>query len=102
MLAMKVAVSVPDSVFDAAERAAKRLSIARSQLYTRALEAYLKEEPRPDVTKQLNSVYGSKGEQGRPGGGRVQPPRAVAVPLPRREQRRAIPMVAESNCHHAD
>ena len=60
---VKVAISVPDPVFRAADRAARRLRIARSQLYTRALEAYLKQEERPDITERLNAVYGKKGNQ---------------------------------------
>jgi mRNA-degrading endonuclease toxin of MazEF toxin-antitoxin module len=33
---VKTAISIPDPLFDAAERLAKRLRIARSQLYCRA------------------------------------------------------------------
>ena len=60
---MKVGVSVPDPVFREAERAARRLRIPRSQLYARALRAYLKEQERPDITEQLNRVYGKKGNR---------------------------------------
>ena len=35
---MKTAVSIPDHVFDAAERLAEKLGISRSELYQRALE----------------------------------------------------------------
>jgi metal-responsive CopG/Arc/MetJ family transcriptional regulator len=57
---MKVAVYIPSRLFRAADRAAKRLGVARSQLYTRALEAYLKRAERPEVTKQLDVVYSSR------------------------------------------
>jgi hypothetical protein len=60
---MKVAISVPDPLFRQAESAARRLRIPRSQLYARALEVYLSQQSRPDVTDRLNAVYGAgKGE----------------------------------------
>ena len=58
---MKVAISVPDEIGRAADRAAKRMSVPRSRLYARALEAYLKQQERPDVTERLNDVYGRPG-----------------------------------------
>lgn len=56
---MKVAISVPDPLFRQAESAARRLRIPRSQLYARALEVYLSQKSRPDVTDRLNAVYGA-------------------------------------------
>jgi hypothetical protein len=41
----------------AAERVSKRLRIPRSQLYSRALAAYVREHSGEDVTKALNAVY---------------------------------------------
>jgi predicted transcriptional regulator len=58
---MKVAISIPDRLFRAADRTAKRLRVPRSRLYTRALEAYLKRAERPDVTERLNAVHARKG-----------------------------------------
>jgi metal-responsive CopG/Arc/MetJ family transcriptional regulator len=57
---MKVAISIPDRLYRAADRTAKRLRVPRSQLYTRALEAYLKRAERPDVTERLDAVYSKK------------------------------------------
>lgn len=54
---MKTAISIPDPLFDAAERLAKRLRIARSQLYCRAIERYVSEAREQDVTGLLNQVY---------------------------------------------
>jgi predicted transcriptional regulator len=54
---VKVAISVPDPVFEAGERIAKRLKVTRSRLYTRALKAYVGRHGRRDITEQLNSVY---------------------------------------------
>jgi metal-responsive CopG/Arc/MetJ family transcriptional regulator len=54
---MKVAISIPEHVFRAAERMSKRKRISRSQLYSRALEAYIKAESEEQVTEQLDRVY---------------------------------------------
>ena len=56
--AMKTAISVPDDVFEAAERTARRLGISRSELYARAVRAFLDDLLRNDVTERLNAVYG--------------------------------------------
>ena len=39
---MKTAVSIPDVLFDTAERTAQQLGIPRSQLFARALEEFIK------------------------------------------------------------
>ncbi len=54
---MKVAISLPDPLFSAAEQLAERLHVSRSQLYAQALAVYLKERHDPAVTEQLNVVY---------------------------------------------
>ena len=54
---MKIAISVPDSIFRAAEHAARRIRVPRSQFYSRAVEAYLKQASREDITERLNAVY---------------------------------------------
>jgi len=54
---MKIAISVPDPIHRAAERAAKRMAVPRSQFYSRAVEAYLKQAAAQDVTERLNAVY---------------------------------------------
>ena len=38
---MKTAISIPDPIFQAAEEAAARLSMSRSQLYTKAVAAFV-------------------------------------------------------------
>lgn len=57
---MKTAISIPDAVFRAAEDAAKRLSLSRSELYTKAVESFLKSQSDADVTRRLNEVYASE------------------------------------------
>ncbi len=52
--AVKTAISVPDTLFHEADRFAKRRAMSRSELYSRAVEAYLRQEER--VTEELNAV----------------------------------------------
>lgn len=59
---MKVAISVPDPVFDAAEKLANQLKLSRSQLYSQALAAFLKSRGAASVTAQLDAVHASGGE----------------------------------------
>ena len=56
---MKIAISVPDNVFEAGEHLAQQLKLSRSQLYTDALAAYLSEKGSAAVTEKLNAVYAS-------------------------------------------
>ena len=57
---MKVAISVPDPVFQAAERFAKERGMPRSQLFTEALEEYLAQHGPEAITAQLDRVYNSE------------------------------------------
>jgi predicted transcriptional regulator len=56
---MKTAVSLPDLIFERAERQADRLGVTRSRLYALALEQYLDraDEQVDPVTEALNRVY---------------------------------------------
>lgn len=54
---MKVAISLPDATFSAAEKLAHRLRVSRSQLYAQAIEEYLGKRQDSLVTEQLNAVY---------------------------------------------
>jgi predicted transcriptional regulator len=60
---MKVAVSVPDPIFEAAERMARERRIPRSQLFAQALEEFVARHASEAVTAQLNEVY-AKTESG--------------------------------------
>lgn len=57
---MKVAISVPDPVFQAAERLANERGIPRSQLFAEALEEYLAQHASEAITAQLDRVYDSE------------------------------------------
>ncbi|MCC5628359.1 ribbon-helix-helix domain-containing protein [Nostoc sphaeroides CHAB 2801] len=54
---MKTAISLPDSVFEEAEALARELGVSRSELYTKALKAYLRKYNRNQMLNQLNTVY---------------------------------------------
>jgi metal-responsive CopG/Arc/MetJ family transcriptional regulator len=54
---MKTAVSIPDPIFHAAESLAKRLGMSRSELFSRALEAYLETHKHDSVREALDAVY---------------------------------------------
>jgi len=55
---MKVAVSIPDPIFEAAEQLAKERNIPRSQLFAEALSKYLELRNTESVTALLNEIYG--------------------------------------------
>jgi metal-responsive CopG/Arc/MetJ family transcriptional regulator len=56
---MKTAISIPDDLFRAAERAAKRLGLSRSEFYQRAVANFLERQSDTLVTDALNVVHGS-------------------------------------------
>lgn len=59
---MKVAVSIPDRVFQEAERLAGQLKTSRSALYARALTLFLGNHAGDRVTEQMNAVVDAVGE----------------------------------------
>jgi metal-responsive CopG/Arc/MetJ family transcriptional regulator len=58
--AVKTAVSIPDPLFRAADRLARRLGVSRSELYARALERLVDDETTEDVTRSLDAVYATE------------------------------------------
>ena len=54
---MKTAISIPDSVFDAAEHVSKRLGVSRSRLYAMAVEHLIARERSRGVREALDAVY---------------------------------------------
>ena len=59
---MKVAISLPDPVFSAAEKLAHRLRVSRSQLYAQAIEEYLGKRQDSLITERLNALYAADQE----------------------------------------
>jgi metal-responsive CopG/Arc/MetJ family transcriptional regulator len=63
---MKVALSIPDELFDAAEALAKRLEVSRSRLYATALADYVAKHRGRKTTERLNAVYADEAESVEP------------------------------------
>ena len=57
---MKVAVSIPDDLFDSAETVSRKLKITRSRLYASALAEYVGKHQGRKITERLNAVYESE------------------------------------------
>ena len=61
---MKTAVSLPDDLFRAAERHAKRQRKSRSRLYAEALAEYLARHGPDEVAEAMNRVVERLGDPG--------------------------------------
>jgi metal-responsive CopG/Arc/MetJ family transcriptional regulator len=53
---VKITVSIPASLFDGADRLARRRGMPRSRLYAEALQRYVDEDGENDVTRRLDEV----------------------------------------------
>jgi len=60
---MKTAISIPDDVFEEAERLASRLQTSRSQLYARALAEFVARHDEDRVTAAMNRVVDEVGTE---------------------------------------
>ncbi len=60
---MKVAVSVPDDVFEEAEQLTRRMKRSRSEVYSRALAEYVARHAPDRVTDAMDRVLSEIGEQ---------------------------------------
>jgi metal-responsive CopG/Arc/MetJ family transcriptional regulator len=59
-LSVKTAISVPDELFESAERFAQRQGMSRSELYATALRQYLQEHRSEGITERLDEVYSTE------------------------------------------
>jgi hypothetical protein len=57
---MKIALSIPDDVFESGETLGKRLGVSRSRLYATALAEFVAKHRGQKVTDRLNAVYGTE------------------------------------------
>lgn len=57
---MKTAVSLPDPLFEAAEKLAGKLGVSRSELYQRALRRYLESYSNDVIREKLDEVYATE------------------------------------------
>jgi metal-responsive CopG/Arc/MetJ family transcriptional regulator len=60
---MKIAVSVPDDVFEEAEALARRTKPSRSEVYSRALAEYIARHAPDRVTEAMDRVLADIGER---------------------------------------
>ena len=60
---MKTAVSIPDEIFERAERLAKRNHRSRSELYASALDEYVARHSPDEVTDTMNRVCEQAGDE---------------------------------------
>jgi metal-responsive CopG/Arc/MetJ family transcriptional regulator len=58
---MKIAISVPDDIFNEAETLARRLKTSRSELYSRALTEFVGHHAPERVTERMNRVVADIG-----------------------------------------
>jgi len=61
---MRTSVSIPDEVFQKAERLARRTKRSRSRLFSEALKEYLARHEPESVTEAMNRVCAAVGNAG--------------------------------------
>ena len=71
METMKIAISVPDGLFQDGERLARERGLSRSELYATALRDYLQVHGDAALTKRFDAVYAQQES-------RLDPPLAQA------------------------
>lgn len=54
---MKTAISIPDPIFELAEKTARKMKLSRSELYSQALAEFLSKRQPEKVTQALDEVY---------------------------------------------
>ena len=59
---MKTAVSIPDDIFEGAERLARRTKRSRSRLFSDALREYLARHSPEEITEAVNRACSEIGE----------------------------------------
>jgi hypothetical protein len=57
---MKVALSIPDDLFESGESLGKRLRVSRSRLYAAALAEYVAKHQNRNITARLDAVYATE------------------------------------------
>ncbi len=57
---MRTAISIPNPVFEEAEKLARRLGLSRSELYSQAVNMLLEAYREDGITEALNRVYATE------------------------------------------
>lgn len=60
---MRTAISLPESLFQAADSFAKRAGMSRSELFREAVADYIEAHKHDHVRKALDAVYGEQPSQ---------------------------------------
>ena len=60
---MKTAVSIPDDIFERAERLARRKQCSRSEMYAAAIDEYVTRHADDEVTDAVNRVCDEVGAE---------------------------------------
>ena len=60
---MKTAISIPDEIFEDAERLARRTKKSRSQLFSEAVKEYVARHAPEEVTEAMDRVLAELGDQ---------------------------------------
>ena len=60
---VKTAVSIPDPIFEAADRLARRRRISQIELYAEALARLLDADESRGITERLDDVYGDRSSE---------------------------------------
>lgn len=63
---MKTAISVPDDVFERAERLARREKRSRSDVYSAALREYVARHEPDEITEAVNRAIGELADEAAP------------------------------------
>jgi len=72
---MKTEISVPNPIYEAAQRLAKDLVMSLSEFYVAALAAYVATYQNGDITRRLDEVYAKEDSKLEPGWWRFRLPR---------------------------
>ena len=54
---MKTDISIPNAIYQAAEKLAKELGISLSELYAAALTAYVSQHEKKNIAEKIDAVY---------------------------------------------
>ena len=60
---MRAVVSIPDSLFKAADKLADRMDVTRSRLYAVALQRFVNDHDEGAITAKLNEVYATESSE---------------------------------------
>ncbi len=57
MGSVKTAISIPESLFEQAERLSRQMKVSRSQFFARAVEAFISRHESRGLLEKLNEAY---------------------------------------------